>query len=93
MIARLGAGARPDAIILSDYAKGVLTPEAIAAITRERGTAPLVVDPKHRDFRRYRTATTLTPTLRELEAAAGRTWSGPRTARARRARLDGCYAR
>jgi D-beta-D-heptose 7-phosphate kinase / D-beta-D-heptose 1-phosphate adenosyltransferase len=53
----------------------VLTPEAIAAITRERGAAPLVVDPKHRDFRRYRTATTLTPNLRELEAAVGRTLS------------------
>src|ERR1700739_923903 len=75
MIARLGAGARPDAIILSDYAKGVLTPEAIAAITRERCAAPLVVDPEHRDFRRYRTATTLTPNLRELEAAVGRTLS------------------
>ena len=73
MIARLAAGARPDAIILSDYAKGVLTAEAIVAITRMRGTAPLVVDPKHRDFTRYRTATTVTPNLRELEAAVGRT--------------------
>jgi D-beta-D-heptose 7-phosphate kinase/D-beta-D-heptose 1-phosphate adenosyltransferase len=30
----------------------------------------VVVDPKHRDFTRYRGATTITPNLRELEAAA-----------------------
>ena len=34
---------------------------------------PVVVDPKHRDFTRYRGATTITPNLRELEAAAGQT--------------------
>jgi D-beta-D-heptose 7-phosphate kinase/D-beta-D-heptose 1-phosphate adenosyltransferase len=73
MVEKLGAGPRPDAIILSDYAKGVLTPEAIASITALRGTAPVVVDPKHRDFTRYRGATTITPNLRELETAAGRT--------------------
>jgi len=72
MIARLTEGSRPDAIILSDYAKGVLTPAAIAGISRLRDGAPLVVDPKHRDFTRYRAATTVTPNLRELEAAVGR---------------------
>jgi D-beta-D-heptose 7-phosphate kinase/D-beta-D-heptose 1-phosphate adenosyltransferase len=71
MVAKLVDGARPDAIILSDYAKGVLTPETIAGITELRGTGPVVVDPKHRDFTRYRGATTITPNLRELEAAAG----------------------
>jgi D-beta-D-heptose 7-phosphate kinase / D-beta-D-heptose 1-phosphate adenosyltransferase len=73
MVSKLTDGTRPDAIILSDYAKGVLTPETIAAITGLRGTAPVVVDPKHRDFTRYRGATTITPNLRELEAAAGQT--------------------
>ena len=71
LVSRLAEGARPDAIILSDYAKGVLTPEAIAGVARLRGTAPLVVDPKHRDFTRYRGATIVTPNLRELEAAVG----------------------
>jgi D-beta-D-heptose 7-phosphate kinase/D-beta-D-heptose 1-phosphate adenosyltransferase len=42
--------------------------------------APLVVDPKHRDFARYRGATTVTPNLRELEAAAGRTLDADDTA-------------
>jgi D-beta-D-heptose 7-phosphate kinase / D-beta-D-heptose 1-phosphate adenosyltransferase len=56
---------------LSDYAKGVLMPETIGGVVTMRANAPLVVDPKHRDFSRYRGATTITPNLRELEAAAG----------------------
>jgi len=71
LVARLAEGAPPDAIILSDYAKGALTPQAIGAVLGSRGSAPLVVDPKHPDFARYRGATTVTPNLRELEAAAG----------------------
>lgn len=71
MMSKLADGTRPDAIILSDYAKGVLSPETIASVTALRGNAPVVVDPKHRDFSRYRGATTITPNLRELEAAAG----------------------
>jgi D-beta-D-heptose 7-phosphate kinase/D-beta-D-heptose 1-phosphate adenosyltransferase len=73
MLSKLADGPRPGAIILSDYAKGVLTPEAIASLTGMRGTGPVVVDPKHRDFTRYRGATTITPNLHELEAAAGQT--------------------
>ncbi len=73
MVSKLADGPRPDAIILSDYAKGVLTPESIASVIALRGDAPVVVDPKHRDFTRYRGATTITPNLRELEAAAGLT--------------------
>jgi D-beta-D-heptose 7-phosphate kinase / D-beta-D-heptose 1-phosphate adenosyltransferase len=73
MVSKLADGTRADAIILSDYAKGVLTPETMASVTGLRGTAPVVVDPKHRDFTRYRGATTITPNLRELEAAVGET--------------------
>ncbi len=72
MVSKLAEEPRPDAIVLSDYAKGVLTPETIAAVLPLRGAAPIVVDPKHRDFTRYRGATTITPNLRELEGAAGR---------------------
>ncbi len=61
LVNRLAATGAPDAIILSDYAKGVLTPQIIAAVTSRRGTAPVVVDPKTRDFTRYRGATTVTP--------------------------------
>jgi D-beta-D-heptose 7-phosphate kinase / D-beta-D-heptose 1-phosphate adenosyltransferase len=73
LLTKLSERAAPDAIILSDYAKGVLTPETLAGIARLRGAAPVVVDPKHADFSRYRGATAVTPNLRELEAAAGRT--------------------
>jgi len=80
MVAKLEDGRRPDAIILSDYAKGVLTSQTIASITALRGTGPVVVDPKHKDFSRYRGATTITPNLRELEAAAGQTLDADDTA-------------
>jgi len=72
LVSTLQAGSPPDAIILSDYAKGVVTPDTLAGIARVRASAPLVIDPKHRDFTRYRGATTLTPNLHELEVAAGR---------------------
>jgi D-beta-D-heptose 7-phosphate kinase / D-beta-D-heptose 1-phosphate adenosyltransferase len=71
MVAKLAEQPSTDAIILSDYAKGVLGPETIAAVMALRGAAPVVVDPKHRDFTRYRGATAITPNLRELESAAG----------------------
>lgn len=72
MLSKLADGAHPDSIVLSDYAKGVLTAETIAGVMAIRGRSPLVVDPKHRDFGRYRGATTITPNLRELETADGR---------------------
>ena len=75
LLEKLAADRPPDAIILSDYAKGVLTADTIAAVARARGAVPLVVDPKHRDFARYRGATTVTPNLHELELACGLTLS------------------
>ena len=60
-----------DAMVLSDYAKGVLTPEVIeAAIAAARDAGiPVIVDPKSTDFGRYRGATVLTPNRRELAIA------------------------
>lgn len=59
------------AVVLSDYAKGVLRdPQALIRLARERGV-PVVVDPKGRDFARYRGATLLTPNQSEFEAVAG----------------------
>jgi D-beta-D-heptose 7-phosphate kinase/D-beta-D-heptose 1-phosphate adenosyltransferase len=60
-----------DAMILSDYAKGVLEPELLATVigrAREAGL-PIVVDPKGGDFSRYRGATVLTPNRKELTEA------------------------
>ncbi|HEU0276450.1 MAG TPA: D-glycero-beta-D-manno-heptose 1-phosphate adenylyltransferase [Rhodanobacteraceae bacterium] len=75
MLECLREGDKPDVIILSDYAKGVLTPaliDGVRAIANATG-APVVVDPKQRDFGSYRGASVATPNLRELEAATGRT--------------------
>jgi D-beta-D-heptose 7-phosphate kinase/D-beta-D-heptose 1-phosphate adenosyltransferase len=60
-------------ILVSDYAKGVLTPRLLAGITAaaRRLGVPVVVDPKGSDFARYRGATILTPNRREAEIASG----------------------
>jgi rfaE bifunctional protein kinase chain/domain len=60
------------ACVLSDYAKGVVTPGiARHAIDAARTAGiPIVVDPKQRSFTAYRGATVITPNLHELEAAA-----------------------
>ncbi|MFQ5645606.1 MAG: D-glycero-beta-D-manno-heptose-7-phosphate kinase [bacterium] len=63
-----------DAVIVSDYAKGVITRPLINKITaccRER-RLPLVVDPKGKNYARYREATMITPNLREISQEYGR---------------------
>lgn len=60
-------------LVLSDYGKGVLGPatiQALIAAARSRGVA-VIVDPKGRDFGRYRGATVVTPNRRELSDASG----------------------
>ena len=59
------------AIILSDYAKGVLTLDVCKQlIEAARGLGiPVLVDPKSADFGRYRGATTICPNLGELSTA------------------------
>jgi D-beta-D-heptose 7-phosphate kinase / D-beta-D-heptose 1-phosphate adenosyltransferase len=62
---------RADAVILSDYAKGVLTPRVIRAVidaARALGK-PIVVDPKGHDYSIYRGATLITPNRKELADA------------------------
>lgn len=62
-----------DVLVLSDYAKGVLS-EAVCQrlIKRARKIGiPVLVDPKQRNFWRYRGATTICPNLQELSAATG----------------------
>ena len=63
-----------DAVVLSDYAKGVFTAEVChAVIAAARGLGvPVLVDPKSADFTRYRGATTVCPNLGELSAAVHR---------------------
>ncbi|MCZ0963688.1 D-glycero-beta-D-manno-heptose-7-phosphate kinase [Paracoccus benzoatiresistens] len=60
-------------IILSDYAKGVLTDRVISEITQAARSLgkPVVVDPKSCNLSRYAGATVLTPNLKEASAAYG----------------------
>jgi len=65
---------RAGGLVLSDYAKGVLTPKVIRAVTeraRARGL-PVIVDPKGIDFTVYRGATVITPNRKELAEATRR---------------------
>jgi D-beta-D-heptose 7-phosphate kinase/D-beta-D-heptose 1-phosphate adenosyltransferase len=61
-----------DAVVLSDYGKGVLAPKIVKfAIARARARdIPLFVDPKIDDFRHYHGATCITPNTAELALAA-----------------------
>ncbi|HUJ63371.1 MAG TPA: D-glycero-beta-D-manno-heptose-7-phosphate kinase [Kofleriaceae bacterium] len=67
-----GGVAGAQAVVLSDYAKGVVTPEVAQHAIRAARAArvPVVVDPKQRSFAAYAGATVITPNLHELEAAA-----------------------
>jgi len=60
-------------ILVSDYAKGVLTPRLLEGITTaaRRLGIPVVVDPKGSDYCRYRGATIITPNRKEAEQASG----------------------
>ncbi len=62
-----GAGA----VVLSDYGKGTLTDvEGLIDVCRKAGI-PALVDPKGREFGKYRGAALLTPNQGEFEAVAG----------------------
>jgi D-beta-D-heptose 7-phosphate kinase/D-beta-D-heptose 1-phosphate adenosyltransferase len=62
------------AVVLSDYAKGVLTERVIRAIIEKarRLGKPVVVDPKGHDYSIYRGATLITPNRQEVGAAVHR---------------------
>ncbi|MDK9722304.1 MAG: D-glycero-beta-D-manno-heptose-7-phosphate kinase [Rhodospirillales bacterium] len=59
-------------LILSDYGKGVLSPDLLPALIERARAAErrVVADPKGIDYSRYRGATLLTPNRRELSEAA-----------------------
>ena len=63
-----------DVVVLSDYAKGVLTERVVRTLIADARAVgrPVIVDPKGRDFSRYRGASVITPNRRELADATGR---------------------
>jgi D-beta-D-heptose 7-phosphate kinase/D-beta-D-heptose 1-phosphate adenosyltransferase len=62
-----------DAVLLSDYSKGLLTDDCIRAIIEHARKAGkfVVVDPKGRRYERYAGADFMTPNLNELSQAVG----------------------
>jgi D-beta-D-heptose 7-phosphate kinase/D-beta-D-heptose 1-phosphate adenosyltransferase len=77
------------AAIVSDYRKGAVTGEGVAALVEAAGGAPVVADPKGPDAGRYRGVDYLVPNERELADLLGGTWddAGAEALR-RRLRLD-----
>jgi D-beta-D-heptose 7-phosphate kinase/D-beta-D-heptose 1-phosphate adenosyltransferase len=61
---------RSDRVILSDYAKGVLSPELLRRIIEE-ASVPVLVDPKSKDLDRYRGCRLITPNRKEAQEATG----------------------
>src|SRR6056297_243052 len=59
-------GDQIDAIILSDYAKGLLTKNFIQHIIREFNNTPVIIDPKVRNYETYRGATVIKPNYKEF---------------------------
>ncbi|MDE1901747.1 MAG: D-glycero-beta-D-manno-heptose-7-phosphate kinase [Alphaproteobacteria bacterium] len=75
IIARLPrAIAAAAVVVLSDYAKGVLSDKVVRAAIDEaaKQKKPVLVDPKGRDYTRYRGASYLTPNRKELSEVSGR---------------------
>jgi D-beta-D-heptose 7-phosphate kinase / D-beta-D-heptose 1-phosphate adenosyltransferase len=64
---------KPSVVILSDYAKGVLSEtlcRQVIELAKSLGI-PVLVDPKGRDYSKYRGATALTPNKKETAEACG----------------------
>jgi rfaE bifunctional protein kinase chain/domain len=62
-----------DALVVSDYGKGLLTPrllKSVLGMARDRGIA-VVLDPKSRSFVHYQPVTVITPNHHEAGEAAG----------------------
>jgi len=79
-----------DVVLLSDYGKGGLAHVAAMIRAGRRAGKRVLVDPKGRDYTRYRGASMITPNLKELEEVVG-PWRDERELAARaqalRARL------
>ena len=62
-----------DALIISDYGKGVVSKKLIGEVVppaRKKGI-PVCVDPKERNFPYYRNVSAITPNVKELSFGAG----------------------
>jgi D-beta-D-heptose 7-phosphate kinase/D-beta-D-heptose 1-phosphate adenosyltransferase len=73
LVAYTRALTRCDVVVLSDYAKGVLTDRVLTVAIAEARAAgrPVVIDPKRTDFAAYAGADVLTPNALEVTRATG----------------------
>ncbi|HJD96884.1 bifunctional heptose 7-phosphate kinase/heptose 1-phosphate adenyltransferase [Mailhella massiliensis] len=62
-----------DIVLLSDYAKGMLSPERCRRLIEACRSArrPVIIDPKGDDYSKYARATVVKPNLREFNQATG----------------------
>ena len=62
-----------DCIVISDYGKGICTPDMCGFVISEakKVAKPVVVDPKGSDWSKYNGATIITPNVKELGEAIG----------------------
>ncbi len=67
--------AKHQVVVLSDYDKGVFSDELIKAIIAlaKSNDIPIIIDPKSTDYNVYSEATIITPNLKELSLAVGKT--------------------
>jgi len=81
LLAKIAPAVRAaDAVVLSDYNKGVLGPHLAQRVIQlaRRRRVPVVIDPvKTSDYSKYRGATLLTPNRLEAELASGIRLAGP----------------
>jgi D-beta-D-heptose 7-phosphate kinase/D-beta-D-heptose 1-phosphate adenosyltransferase len=64
---------RIDALIISDYGKGIVSKKLIGEVVipaRQKGI-PVCVDPKERNFPYYKNVSVITPNIKELSFGAG----------------------
>jgi len=60
-----------DIVILSDYKRGTLKNCQTFIQAAQKAKVPILIDPKQKDFKKYKGATILTPNLKELETIVG----------------------
>jgi D-beta-D-heptose 7-phosphate kinase/D-beta-D-heptose 1-phosphate adenosyltransferase len=62
-----------DVVVVSDYGKGMITPDFLHALAEARAERPflLVIDPKKENFPHYRGASLVTPNRDEASQASG----------------------
>jgi D-beta-D-heptose 7-phosphate kinase / D-beta-D-heptose 1-phosphate adenosyltransferase len=70
----LAALPRAASLVLSDYAKGALTPRVISEVidAARKARIPIIIDPKAVDYSIYRGATLIKPNRKELSEATRR---------------------